>query len=158
MQDTYCPNHPKTATNLRCGKCEELICAKCMVHTPVGARCKSCAQVRRPPTYDISRTHAARAVGTGIGIGIAGGIALILIHALLPLGLFFYAIVAAGLGYVVSEGVSASANRKKGRTLQIIAAASVAIAFAIFLAGTRVSPFDWLAAGAGVYVAWVRLR
>ncbi|MCP4141364.1 MAG: hypothetical protein GY755_13955 [Chloroflexi bacterium] len=41
-ETTYCINHPKTETKLRCNRCEEYICASCSVHTPTGYRCKDC--------------------------------------------------------------------------------------------------------------------
>lgn len=41
---TYCANHPNTETNLRCNRCEKLICSKCAVHTPTGYRCKDCVR------------------------------------------------------------------------------------------------------------------
>ncbi len=40
----YCTNHPNTETNLRCNRCEKLICSKCAVHTPTGYRCKDCVR------------------------------------------------------------------------------------------------------------------
>lgn len=40
----YCSNHPSVETNLRCNRCEKLICSKCAVHTPTGYRCKSCVR------------------------------------------------------------------------------------------------------------------
>ena len=40
----YCVNHPNTETNLRCNRCEKLICTKCAVHTPTGYRCRECVR------------------------------------------------------------------------------------------------------------------
>lgn len=40
----YCSNHPNVETNLRCNRCEKLICSKCAVHTPTGYRCKDCVR------------------------------------------------------------------------------------------------------------------
>ena len=39
MQDTnYCARHPDTETNLRCGRCDTLVCPQCLVHlTPTAA-------------------------------------------------------------------------------------------------------------------------
>ena len=39
---TYCANHPKVETSLRCNHCEKLICAKCAVKMPTGYRCREC--------------------------------------------------------------------------------------------------------------------
>jgi len=40
----YCAIHPNTETNLRCNRCEKLICSKCAIHTPTGYRCKDCVR------------------------------------------------------------------------------------------------------------------
>ena len=155
-QANYCPKHKDTPTNLRCGRCDELVCPRCMVHTPVGVRCADCAQVKRPPTYDVSRGLLARAVGASIGLGVGGGIALIILQSL-AFG-FFYLLIAAGLGYVVAEGVSASANRKRGRALQYVASGGVLLSFVIVLAVGFFSVFDIFAAALAVYVVFLRLR
>ena len=158
-QTTYCVRHKDTPSNLRCGKCDDLICPRCMVHTPVGARCEDCAQVTPVPTYNVSRTILARAIGASIGLGIAGGVALILLRALgLGFDLFSLAIVAAGLGFIVGEGVGAAANRKRGRTLQYAAVGGVLISYAVVFAARWSGPLDLLAIGISLYVAYLRLR
>ena len=40
--NTYCPQHPTVATQMRCNKCGKLICLKCAARTPVGYRCRGC--------------------------------------------------------------------------------------------------------------------
>ena len=158
-QTTYCVRHKDTPSNLRCGKCDDLICPRCMVHTPVGARCENCAQVTPVPTYNVSRKILARAIGASIGLGIAGGVALILLRALgLGFDLFSLAIVAAGLGFIVGEGVGAAANRKRGRTLQYAAVGGVLISYAIVFAARWSGSLDLLAIGISLYVAYLRLR
>ncbi|MCY4455281.1 MAG: rhomboid family intramembrane serine protease, partial [Chloroflexi bacterium] len=32
----YCERHPRTETELSCGRCETPICPQCMVHAPGG--------------------------------------------------------------------------------------------------------------------------
>ena len=158
-QTTYCPRHKDTATNLRCGRCEELICPRCMVHAPVGIRCEDCAQVRPVPTYDVSRTFLARAIGASIGLGIAGGVALILLRALgLGFDLFSLAFAAAALGFMLGEGVSVAANRKRGRTLQYVSLGGVLISYAVVFAARWSGPLELLAVGISLYVAYLRLR
>jgi hypothetical protein len=41
---TYCANHPKVETTLRCNRCEKYICVKCAVKMPTGYRCKECVK------------------------------------------------------------------------------------------------------------------
>lgn len=39
-----CIHHPQTLTGLRCNRCGQLVCARCVVRTPVGYRCKMCVK------------------------------------------------------------------------------------------------------------------
>jgi len=57
-----CATHPQVETNLRCGKCGKLICPKCMIQTPVGARCLDCARLYKLPTYQVSTKYYLRAI------------------------------------------------------------------------------------------------
>lgn len=40
----FCYRHPRTETQLRCGRCERPICTQCVVIGPAGPRCKECAK------------------------------------------------------------------------------------------------------------------
>lgn len=37
-----CAHHPQTPTLLRCNRCDQPVCIKCIVLTQVGYRCKAC--------------------------------------------------------------------------------------------------------------------
>ena len=86
--------------------------------------------------------------------------------SLLPINLSGYlsAIAIAGLGFVVAAGVSWATNRKKGRSLQYVAAGGmiVAIVAMVVLNNFSIGPIlnlvDVVGAGVGIYVAVVRLR
>ncbi len=117
----YCAAHPQTETALRCGKCDKPICPRCMVHTPVGARCQRCADIRPHPIYQVTVHYYLRALGAGVGLALVGGIAWAILR-----GVPFVSFLASiGVGIAIGEGVSLSVNRKRGRGLQAIAAASV---------------------------------
>lgn len=127
----YCATHPNVETGLACGRCGRYICPRCMIQTPVGSRCRDCARVRRSPVFDVSTRQyllaALAAVGMGVILGVVGSI-LRLEFGRFP---FVTGILAAGVGYIVGEVVSRVTNRKRGLGLSIIAAAGVAIAFAV---------------------------
>ena len=89
-----CATHPEVDTNLSCGKCGKPICPKCMVQTPVGFRCRECADVRRLPTYELTPPQYLKAVGVGLGLAIVIGIIWGVIWRALPVNLNF--ILAAG--------------------------------------------------------------
>ena len=162
-----CATHPEVETNLRCGKCGKAICPKCMVQTPVGARCPDCARLYRLPTYQVSTQHYLRATGTGLGMAIICGIIWAVISGVVP---FFYLnlLLAAGAGYAIGEVVSLSVNRKRGTGLAIVAAIAVVISYLVNILspwGLSFNPsnilyvlLDLLALALGIFIAVTRLR
>ncbi len=161
----YCTKHPRVETNLRCGKCEELICPDCMVHTPVGVRCGDCAQVRRIPTYDVSSQFLARGVIAGVLLGIASGALFFLVFGVLPqiisgLGvsrvlIVLWPLMFAGMGLATGTGISLAVNRKRGKSLKFVAAGSILTAYLImsFFGVVDRSLFGLLATAAAFYLA-----
>jgi hypothetical protein len=109
-----CARHRNVETYLRCGKCGTPICPKCLVHTPVGARCPDCAR----PARIVRRgglTAYALGVGAGLGVGMLTGILMTFVPGslmLLPLLLG---------GFLVGEAISAASRRRGGRGMQIAA-------------------------------------
>ena len=162
---TRCATHPEMETNLRCGKCGKPICPRCMVQTPVGARCRECARGRRIPTYDVTLGYYLRAAGAALGMALATGIAWGLVGRFLYFFLFNF-LLAAGVGYAVGEVISLAVNRKRGRGLQVIAGAAVFLSFLVknvSLFGVlgvlfTFSFFNLLALALGIFVAVMRLR
>ncbi len=121
-----CARHPGTETVLRCGRCETPICPRCMVETPVGARCPSCAGVKRFRSL-LKPAELVRAGGYGIAVGALGTVIYTFVPFLGPL--ISFAIVGFGVGHVVSIGV----NRKRARELAPIAVACLFVGYEIGL-------------------------
>jgi len=122
-----CALHPETETNLRCGKCGQPICPKCLVQTPVGARCPECAALKRLPVYDVPAVFYARAIAAGL-------IAASVLGAIWPFIPSFYILwflIALGIGYAIGEAVSLSVNRKRGLALQAIAGTGMVASYII---------------------------
>ena len=138
-----------------------------MVHTPVGYRCKDCARVRPPPTFDVNSVYLARAIGASAALGAAGGIMFKLLSLLPFLAVgggrlggvsFWQAIAFAGIGYMIGEGVSIAVNRKRGRNLKLVASAGVFLAYVVsiwLLSLSGVGPSSSLFLGliVGFYIA-----
>jgi F0F1-type ATP synthase assembly protein I len=85
--------------------------------TAVGLRCRDCAQVRPPVTYQTDSGIVARALGAGLVAAVVIGAAW---GVLMEAGLgprtpydwsFWFALL---LGFGVAECVSLAANRKRG--------------------------------------------
>jgi hypothetical protein len=131
-----CAADPSIETYLRCGRCEKSICPRCLIQTPVGARCRDCAQLRKLPMFDVRPLDYLRAVGGGLAAGIGGGFALILLRELIPgSGMFFrgifYVAILAAFGYGVGTAVAWSTRRKQGTWLGIVAAFAVPIGIGV---------------------------
>ncbi len=153
-----CEAHPDVETNLRCGKCGRPICPKCMVQTPVGARCPDCAKVRRLPTYQVSVRGYMIATGVGLGIAIPGGIAWAFIWSHIHF-LMLSLLIAAGIGYAIGELISLSVNRKRGPGLQAIGGISVVASYAVYyLFVPRLDFYTLIGVVIGILIAVARLR
>jgi hypothetical protein len=139
-----CATHPSVETELACGKCGKAICPRCLVHTPVGARCRECANVRRLPQFEISPLYLARGIGAGL---VSGAVLGAVWGYLLPFGVGFFLgfLVGLGLGYAVGEAVSLAVNRKVGPQLQAAAIAGVVLAYLVrsAIAVERSRTFEW---------------
>ena len=131
-QLSYCPRNPKNETNLRCSRCEELICPDCMVQTPVGARCPTCARATRIPTYNVTPAFLARGIAAGVvsalGLGVAFGFLNWLSSAVAFLYPYPQVAAVVGIGYAIGEIISVSVNRKKGRSLKFVSSGSMLLA------------------------------
>lgn len=161
-----CAAHPNVETNLACGKCGTPICPKCLVHTPVGARCKDCAGLKRLPTFQVSPQQHLTAVVVGLALALALGIAWGLLRGLVPLFSLFGIFVAVGVGYAIGEVISRSVNRRRGPLLQVIGGICFALSYLVSNVGFSsdsgltfyFSFYGILALVVGVVVAVSRLR
>ena len=137
-----------------------------MVHTPVGARCRECANVRRIPTYNVGTGYLVRAAFAALGAGIVLGIAWAIFN---PITYFFFGLFAGlAIGYACGEIVSFATNRKAGPPLQALAVGGVIVAYVVRLG--ILFAIDWnfqtlrfdlpglIALGVGCMIAAGRLR
>jgi hypothetical protein len=158
-----CATHPDVETELACGRCGKPICPRCLVYTPVGTRCRDCAQVRRLPTYQIPTAYLLRGIGAAAAAGAAiGGVWALLLSQ--RLGAFFVLFLALGIGYAIGEVVSLATNRKRGPLLQGIAAGGVVVAYLVhnLVEGVAVIPtndaYGYVLVAVAIVVAIGRLR
>jgi hypothetical protein len=136
-----CATHPDVETALACSRCGKAICPRCLVHTPVGARCKECANVRRLPMYNLSTATYVRGVGAAV---VAGGIAGVVwwFFNFFTYGYLFALVLGIGIGYVVGEAVALATNRRAGPPLQVMAVGGVAVAYLVRL-GLLIAVDGW---------------
>ncbi len=167
-ETTRCATHPDVETSLRCGKCGKPICPRCMVQTPVGARCRECAKLYKLPTYRMSSGYFLRAFGAALGMAVVVGAVWGIIESFLPFR-FFTLIIGAGIGYAIGEVVSLAVNRKRGTLLAVIGSLGVVVSYIVTCIvetlrlgyipfGGFSFLFTLLAIGIGIYIAVIRLR
>ena len=150
----YCTAHPKVETGLRCGRCDTPICPRCLVMTPVGARCRACARLRKLPMFEAGPRHYLLAALAGLGAAALGALALTFIPSFGLLSLLLY----AALGYGVGESVSLATNRKRATGVAMVAAVCAGLG-ALVAAGLTLSTlFLVLAVAVSASVAWGRVR
>ena len=125
-----CARHPDIETNLRCSKCGKPICPKCMVQTPVGARCRECGRRQKIPTYSVSIRHYLIATATALGMALVCGLIWGVVGGLVSF-FYFNLLLGAGIGYATGEAVGLAVNRKRGAGLATIAGISVALSYFI---------------------------
>jgi hypothetical protein len=121
MNEMYCVNHPNTKTYLRCNKCGQPICAKCVVHTPVGYRCRDCINVQQRVFYaDFRPVHYLVAVAVALPLSLVVG-------WLLP-SLGWYVII---LGPLVGSGIASvvhwAIGRRRGQYTWLVVCACIVL-------------------------------
>jgi hypothetical protein len=122
-----CANHPRQETAVRCGKCGKPICTRCMVSTPVGMRCRECAQLRRLPQFDVGPNLLLRAVPAGL----ATSTLTWFIVAYIPFFRFFLGIL---VGAAVGEVMSRLARRRSNVVLEACGVLVIVVGFFAALA------------------------
>ncbi len=117
-ETTYCANHPKVETALRCRACEKYICVKCAVRTPTGYRCKECVRGQQK-IFETAQWYDYL-----LGFVVAGalsGLASFLIFLLAGfIGFFAFFIVflaSPAAGGLIAEIVRRITGRRRARGL-----------------------------------------
>jgi hypothetical protein len=137
-----------------------------MVETPVGARCRECARIKKLPTFQVSNKQILLSSCVGLLIAVGYGF-LWGILGLFANFIFLNLLLGAGAGFLISEGMSRVINRKRGTKLAVIASILVVVSgFAsvftpigmIYSSSVMFIVLDIAAGGIGIYVAVTRLR
>lgn len=121
-----CAADPSVETYLRCGRCDTPICPRCMIQTPVGSRCRTCARIRKLPMFTLSPADYLKAIGTALAASIVCGAVVALVLHMAPfLGILRFFLMA-GLGYTVAEALLRF-TRKRGTVVGVITGISVVL-------------------------------
>lgn len=131
----HCAAHPGTETYLRCAQCGTPICPRCLVMTPVGAKCAACARSRPHPAFvltplDVAVTIVAAFVG-GVVLGLIAN-ALQRIPLVGFIVSIFFPFIA---GLVLADLVVRVTGAKRGTILRVIAGAGVVVSYLVYAVG-----------------------
>ena len=151
--DTTCLRHSDIASNLRCGRCDDLICPQCMVQSPVGARCPDCAKIGQAPIFRATSVEFVTTVGLSIGAAVIFGIIYaVAAWVLWKLNLRFTiatvitSMIVGMSGVPIGEFVRRAGKYKLDTRFRTVAAGTMFLAwmFATIFAG-------WLGVGGGIF-------
>lgn len=129
----HCARHPDVETELRCGRCETLICPRCLVYTPAGVRCPDCGRTPRLPMYQLTWTSYARLITAASVLAFAlGVISVILLPPLRGFLFLFVGLIAGSAGGgALATLLSRASGGKRGAAVQAAAVGSLAGAYAV---------------------------
>lgn len=120
-QVMYCARHPNVETLIRCSRCLTPICPKCAIRTPVGLRCPDCGRIGRSPLYSLAPHHYVLAAIVSLVLSLIAGV--LIRQSYLWITLF----ISAPVGGFIAEVTTRSVRGKRGRAIQIITCASIAL-------------------------------
>lgn len=143
----YCVNHPNVETRLRCNRCGQPVCTRCVVSTPVGYRCKQC--VGQQQTVFYTGGVVDYVLGATIGL-VLGGIASYLIALT---GLWFIALILGPtIGIVIAEAVRFAVRRRRSRYLWVVVAGAMVLSAVPALLVSLFSISIWSLLVLGLYL------
>lgn len=164
---TFCDTHKQIETALKCSRCSKAICPYCMIQTPVGARCRICANLKKVPFATLSLGRFFLILLTAVVlsgfIGTIWGYFLPEIRSV-P---FLPMIISLSVGYVIGESISIVSNRKRTKLIYWMAGSSTVFAFVIssliFISVRDTHMLSWgimelFIVGVSVYLAVTRIR
>jgi hypothetical protein len=124
---TYCYRHPERETGLRCVNCDQPICGQCSRTTPVGQICPVCRSLRRPHQYKVSINNL---IVAGLVALIVSALAGVLLQFTLGdsfIGFYVIFFVAPLLGELIVRIIDRVTRVKRGRPIQIVVGAAMAV-------------------------------
>ena len=153
-----CPRDPGVETALRCGRCDTPICPKCLVQSPVGARCRDCGRLSKNPIYTLNTQAKLRAASAALIGGLVMGVAWGLVLIQFTFG-FFSIFLGLGLGWIFTRALDFATGRKRGPMVAGFAIGGIFLAWAVMaLMVPQIALFGLVPAGIGSYLAYQNLR
>lgn len=103
----FCYRHPASETYIRCNRCDQPICTKCAVQTPVGFKCRQCGLVKSATLSSFKPQQLA----LGVAIPVGGGALLGYLGGQMGIFGIFIAFFAGG---IIAEAFVRTMGMKRG--------------------------------------------
>lgn len=130
----YCVNHPKTETLLRCNKCGNPVCIKCVVRTPVGYRCKECMNIQHAGYYNATTIDYVIVLVVGTLASMIGGSIALFLGSIFWFINIFFAPIAGG---TIAKVIHWALRKRRGMHIGLLASATVVIGAFLIVGGLR---------------------
>jgi hypothetical protein len=146
-----CTFHPKVETQLRCNRCNQPICIKCVTHTPTGYRCHEC--IRSQQKIFVTTKWFDQV----IAVAITGVISFLGSLFASNLGIYLMILIAFGTGYVIVWAVKKAINNRRSPLLKYIMSGSALLGSIIPVFGMLIRNFRYYGTifGGGLYsILW----
>jgi hypothetical protein len=121
-----CATHPNVETYLRCAQCGTPICPRCLVITPVGAKCQNCSRLRLQPAFIFRPIDLLLAIVVSFGVGTAVGLVGSLVVAIVRIAAIAFPFVA---GLALGAAISRVAGRRRHGVLKVVAGLGVVVSY-----------------------------
>lgn len=129
-----CYRHPTTPTSLRCYRCNQPICARCAVRTPVGFSCPDCVRSHQDKFYSGSWLDYLIAIGVALPLSTLTAAIFSLVIAGIPFLSWILAfMIAPAAGGLIAETVRRAVGRRRARYLGLVVVGCLAMATLPFL-------------------------
>ncbi len=119
---TFCVNHPRVETGLRCNRCDNPICAHCAKLTPVGYRCQQCLRQQQDIFY--TGLPVDYIIVFIVSLAVAAGGAYLVSF----LGFFLALFVSPTAGILAANLSWQAVGRRRSHHLWIAACAGIVVA------------------------------
>ncbi len=131
----YCVNHPNTETLLRCYRCGNPVCVKCVKRTPVGLLCKQCMNNQQAGYYNATLLDYALVLVIGSVLSFIGGAIAGLLGGLGFISILVAIFYAPAAGGAIAEIIRFAIRRHRGRYIGLLAAALTIVGAIIAVEG-----------------------
>jgi hypothetical protein len=125
---TYCANHPRVETSLRCNRCGKLICAQCAIQTPTGYRCAECLRGQQKVFITAEWVDYLFGFLVAFVLGLIASILASLAGGLGFIGWFAIFLGAPTAGIAIAEAARKVTRRHRARSLYLTILAGVVLA------------------------------